>query len=266
MTVPTVTTIHDISFFIEPKWFGWKDRTLLRVSIPASIRRAAKVLAVSETSRQEMIDVLHVTPDKIVATPLGVPSYCSRAAQPQSSSNVLFVGGLQARKNWRVAIEAVAIARRQWPDLTLTITGRSRVAEADLRGAIARWEAQEWLELTGGIPTDELVRRYQSAFVVIHPSLHEGFGLTPLEAFACGAPVIASDRGAIPEVAGDAAILLDPEDAGAWSDAILSLRMGDLRERLLDKGLARARKFTWAETASRTMDVYEAVVARNTYN
>jgi glycosyltransferase involved in cell wall biosynthesis len=278
MRIPTVTTIHDISFFIDPSWFGWKDRTLLRLSVPASIRRAAKVIAVSETSRREMIDILGVDPGKVVATPLGVPSFCR---EPSQSSNTgeesrsrekpqhpyaLFVGGLQARKNWRMAIEAVALAREQWPELTLTITGRSRVPAKELESVIAQRGAGSWLDLCGGVSAEALRSLYQHAFAVIHPSLHEGFGLTPLEAFACGTPVIASDRGAIPEVAGDAAILLSPDDPRGWADAILSLRNDDHRQRLIAKGLERAKQFDWGATAAGTLDVYKAAVGKNIDN
>lgn len=280
LKVPAVTTIHDISFFIEPAWFGFKDRTLLRLSVPASIKRAKKVIAVSETSRKEMIDILGVSPGKIIATPLGVPSFCqphsptsppspphaptlspSHPLTPSLTSSppsVLFVGGLQARKNWKTAIAAVAGARREWPELELTITGPSRVDQQALAATIEQFQAAAWLHRPGGVPQEQLAELYKTAFCAIHPSLHEGFGLTPLEGFACGVPVIASNRGAIPEVAGDAAVLLDPENPEAWTDAILSLRDPQLRAELVVKGRKRAAEFTWAKTATRTLQAYKA--------
>ena len=273
LKVPVVTTIHDISFFIEPAWFEIKDRTLLRLSVPASIRRATKVIAVSETSRQEMIDILGVPPEKVVATPLGAPRLCSAPtpkrpnvltpdSQPPAARRlpptVLFVGGLQARKNWRTAIAAVASARGEWPELRLMITGRNRTEPQEFQQAIDQFHAKSWLDLPGGVSDQELAELYANAFCVIHPSLHEGFGLTPLEAFASGAPVIASNRGAIPEVVGDAAVLLDPDDVDSWARAILNFRDPATREGMIAKGRDRAQQFTWEKTAAKTMAVYKS--------
>jgi glycosyltransferase involved in cell wall biosynthesis len=273
LLIPTVTTIHDVSFFIEPQWFSWKDRTLLRLSVPSTAKRAARVIAVSENSRSEIVEMLHLEPEKVVSTPLGVPSTCrlvplseghayARDTLGLSEPYVLFVGGLQVRKNWRTAIEAVALARSKGAaDLQLVITGRVRVDRKDLEETIHVAGGKEWVHLVGGIPETELALLYGGALAVIHPSLHEGFGLTPLEAFACGAPVIASNRGAIPEVVGNAAILLEPTDPSLWADAILSMREDAVRNKYVAMGLERASHFNWAKTAKQTIEVYRAAAA-----
>lgn len=270
MRIPSVTTIHDVSFFIEPQWFSWKDRTLLRMSVPSSAKRAARVIAVSENSRSEIIDNLHVEPEKVVATPLGVPANCrqlpredgrtyARSQYEIEEPYLLFVGGLNVRKNWRMAIEAVALAREKSPSLQLVITGRLGVDGTEFAAATA---GKDWVHRVGGVPEEDLALLYSGALAVIHPSLHEGFGLTPLEAFACGTPVIASDRGAIPEVAGDAAILLDPAEARPWADAILTMQDEAVRNKYVAMGLERASHFSWAKTAKQTIDVYRAAAAR----
>lgn len=260
MTIPTVTTIHDVSFLIEPKWFGWKDRTLLRLSTPSSARRAAHVIAVSETSRQEIIQLLGVPPEKVTATLLAVPSFCIGAPAPLKriieGSYVLFVGGLSPRKNWRGALAAVAAARKDWPELRLVITGPKRIAKEELDLSIQEFDAREWLILPGGVPESDLPSLYAESVAVIHPSLHEGFGLTPLEAFACGTPVIASNRGALPEVVGSAGQLLDVDDTSRWAAAILGLRAPESREEWIRKGRERAADFSWTDTAQRTLQVY----------
>ncbi|AIE86386.1 glycosyltransferase family 4 protein [Fimbriimonas ginsengisoli] len=265
--IPTATTIHDVSFFIDPSWFGMKDRVLLQASVPASARRAGVVITVSETCRQESIRYLHVPAEKVVSTPLGMPSYIApvdreaaiahvRGRLGFDSPFVLAVGVLQPRKNWRLVMRSVAMARQLGSDLQLVIVGRTRDDGEEIDREIESLNGRDWIHLAGGVPDEEISYYYSAAEALIHPSYHEGFGLTPLEAFGCGLPVIASDRGAIPEVTGDAAILLPPTEPEPWARAIIEVTTTDRGTELRSEGRVRASRFTWASTARKTRDAY----------
>lgn len=267
--VPVVTTVHDISFLIEPRWFPLKDRILLRLTIPASCRRAKRVLTVSETSREDMIAVLHLPPEKIIATPNGLPEGFRPIEKTQAREFVkreygieppfaLAVGVLQPRKNWELALLAVYFARKEYGlPIRLALTGKHGWACRALEEAKRELDASQWLIETGYVPDAHLVWLYNAAEVFLYPSFYEGFGLPPLEAMACGTPVIASNGGALPEVVGTGGILLPPNEAGLWANAIHTLMQHDsYRDSMRLKALEQARKFSWRTTAERTLEAY----------
>jgi hypothetical protein len=185
-TVPTVTTVHDISFLIEPRWFPLKDRILLRLTVPASCHRAKRVLTVSETSREDMIQMLHLPPEKVVATPNGLPEgfYPIPKAEAQGWVRenygveppfALAVGVLQPRKNWQLAIEAVYLARREYElPITLVLTGKAGWARRELERAKQTFAPDGWLIETGYVPDEHLVWLYNAAEMLLYPSFYEG--------------------------------------------------------------------------------------------
>ena len=259
---PVVTMVHDVSFLIEPAWFGLKDRVLLRRSVPASCRRAARVVVPSESCRSELLRHIELPESKVVVTPEGVPSALLRIDPLEGRSRVrkvvggdpyvLLVGGASPRKNLRGAVAAVARARATVPNLRLLVTG-SLPARAE----------EPWVVAPGPLSEADLAAAYAGAHALLHPSLHEGFGLTILEAMALGCPVVASDRGAIPEVAGKAAVLCDPFDVSGLADGLVRLLDPQARREAVEKGRARAAAFSWDETAARTVAAYrEAIRAR----
>ena len=255
--VPVVTTIHDVSFFIEPSWFTTKDRVILQRTVPAACRRAARVLAVSETCREEILAYVDVPPEKVVVTLEGTPNRLLGVVPDGEALQTivqgpyaLLVGGASPRKNLRGAIEAVRIARKALPDLVLLVTGR-----------LPESPAEPWIVAPGPLDEPTLAAAYRNAHALLHPSLHEGFGLTLLEAMALGCPVVASDRGAIPEVVDDAALLDDPKDATGMAEALVRLLNPVEREALIERGRRRAEGFTWTATAAATVAAYHAAVA-----
>ncbi len=256
--LPVITTVHDVSFFIEPSWFGAKDRLLLQRTVPAACRRAARVLAVSETCREEILAYVDVPLDKVVVTPEGTPNRLLHVVPDDQSAGTLvggrpyalLVGGASPRKNLRTAVKAVARARQTIPDLLLLVTGN-----------LPSRPPEPWVVAPGPLEERVLAAAYRGAHALLHPSLHEGFGLTILEAMALECPVIASDRGAIPEVAGPGALLFDAMDTGGMADALIRLLNPALREDIVELGRQRAALFTWSTTADETAKAYRAAIA-----
>lgn len=271
--VPTVATIHDLVFMRYPETFGWFRRNYFHWAIPRSVYRATRVIADSEATRRDLVDLLQVAPERVDVIPLGVGEEFFEPASPGAvvrartmlrlpERYILTVGTIEPRKNLVRLIEAYAQAkqqlRRECPALVLV--GRkgwkygdvfARIAALDLGGDVI------WSDFLG----DEIIRPvYQHAKAFVSLSLHEGFGLPLLEAMASGVAVIASNRSSMPEVVGDAGVLVDPLDIAAVSDALVSLLKDDnQRSDLAGQARNRARAFSWELTARRTLDIYEQI-------
>jgi len=238
-----VTTIHDLNFRIVPEsHFGLRGLGM-RVLVPAAARRSHRIVVDAQSTRDDLREYLKVDPAKVDVIPLGVTPPNSVAPNPERM--VLMVGAKRPHKNAAAVVEALT-----GTGLRLVVTGyrspydRVLRERADALGV--KLELPEWVE-----DLDEL---YARAGVVVVPSLYEGFGLPVLEAMARGVPVVASNRSSLPEVAGDAALLVDPEDRRALRAAI-EQALADPKP-LRAKGLARAAEFTWERTARLTADAY----------
>jgi glycosyltransferase involved in cell wall biosynthesis len=231
----TVVTLHDLHFEREPAVMGRADRLTFKAVVPRAARRADHVLAVSERTKRDAVELYAIPPQKITVTPLGVdPAFAP--GDGGHDGYALFVGAVQRRKDPLAALAAADAA-----GLPLVVVGPAKdaplAAELRARGADVR----------GYVDRDELVRIYRRAAVLLLPSRYEGFGIPVVEAMASGTPVVISADPALREVAGDAAA---PSIEAALGD----------RERYVQAGLARAKAFTWEETARRTADVYRAVM------
>lgn len=253
-----VTTIHDVSFYVDPSWFRWRDLALLRRSIPGTVRRAAAILTVSETSKREIEAALPAAKGKTVAGWLG-PTAWIEAQDPMIARKfvaerfglnkpfALSAATNWARKNTALAIEAVRGLQAK-AELDLALAGKAQLAsEPDAN----------WLHGLGYVSNEELANLYSAASVYLLPSLHEGFGLPILEAWTCGTPVVAMAQGAVPEVGGPAVELVDSRQAADWTTRIACLldQPGRLQE-LRAAGAERLKLFTWAETAKATAEAY----------
>ena len=254
---PAVLTVHDLSFERDPSVMSRRDRLIFRTVVPRSARRAARVLAVSERTKRDLIELYGILEEKIVVTPNGVdPAFTPEGSSPNGEPYALFVGALQRRKDAPAAIEALALLGHGAP--RLVVVGKDQGGGAEAERAVQRNGLAGRVEFRGHVPQAELAALYRGAACLVFPSRYEGFGLPVLEAMASGTPVVATTAGALPEVAGGAAILVEERNPVALAGGI-ERAMAD-RERLVAAGLERARQFTWAETARRTLDVYRELL------
>jgi glycosyltransferase involved in cell wall biosynthesis len=251
-----VVNVHDLSFESNPELMGRRDRLMFRTFVPRSARRADRVLAISERTKRDLIEHYRIPERKIVVTPLGVdPTFRPNGTAPDEPRYALFVGGIQPRKDPLTASEALALVDG---DLRLVLVGDEKRGGDEVRSAVRRLGLEPRVEFAGYVEHDGLAALYRGAACLVFPSRYEGFGLPVLEAMASGTPVVATTAGAVPEVAGDAAVLVEPGDPEALAEGIRKA-LGD-RERLVAAGLERARRFTWAETARRTLAVYRELL------
>ena len=269
----TIATIHDLVFIRYPETFGYFRRNYFHWAIPRSAYRAGAIITDSEATRRDLIDLLQVDPDRIHVIPLGVGEEFFETASPDAVEQarsllhlpeqyILTVGTIEPRKNLVRLIEAYAEAKRRLgrrcPPLVLV--GRKGWKYADVFSRIAA------LNLAGDVIwndflADDIVRVvYQHATVFACVSLHEGFGLPLLEAMASGVAVIASNCSSMPEVVGDAGVLVDPLDIRAIADAVVALlRDDDRRAALAAQAHKRAGGFSWELTTRRTLGIYMKV-------
>jgi glycosyltransferase involved in cell wall biosynthesis len=238
---PSVVTIHDLHFEHDPAVMGRLDRMTFKFVVPRAVRKADHVLAVSERTKRDIVELYDVLPEKVTVTPHGVDP----AFAPGDGSHdgyLLFVGAVQARKDPLAALAAANAA-----GVPLVVVGPEKEPE------LARELRARGADVRGWVEKPELAELYRRAGALILPSRYEGFGMPALEAMASGTPVVLSGDEALREVAGDAGIY------GELADGVR--RALAERERFARAGLERAALFTWEESARRTADVYRQVLA-----
>ena len=242
--VPSVLTVHDLSFEREPELMPRKDRVVFKTVVPRSVRRADRLIAVSERTREDLADLYGIDERSVAVITHGVDPIFTAGERLGDGGYLLVVGAIQRRKDPRAAVEAANEL-----GMPVILVGPER--EPPLARELRRLGA----DLRGYVDHEDLPGLYREASALVVPSRYEGFGLPVLEAMASGTPVVAAPDPALVEVAGEAAVFADQGDL---SGAILHAL--DRREELRAAGLARAAAFSWAEAARRTADVYRSLL------
>jgi glycosyltransferase involved in cell wall biosynthesis len=269
----SVFTLHDIAYLSFPEHHLPRNRFYLRTMMPRFLRRADRIIAVSESTRRDALRSYPIDPEKIVVIPEGVEPRFRPDVPPDDLIRVrrryalperfvLSVGTIEPRKNYPTLVEAYAALRSRHPQVGLVIAGSRGWLYERFFEQVRSLGLGESVVFTDHVADEDMPALLNAAEVFAFPSEFEGFGLPPLEAMACGLPVACSNAASLPEVVGDAGLLLSPRDVGAWVGALDRL-LGDapLRADLRAKGLARARRFSWDTAAERTLEVYRSVIS-----
>jgi len=266
----SVVTILDMTWFTLPEKHTRVKRAYFRKMIPPSVKRAGRIMAISEATKRDVVDVLGVSPGKVIVTLLGVDPnrFFPDATQGQGKRMmaqygvcrpyVLYVGKLEPGKNLPILIEAFASIAERFSAHQLVLAGNPGWDYETIYEAATRLPCRQRIRFTGFVDEDDLPALYAGADLFVYPSSYEGFGFPVLEAMACGTPVITSNISSLPELAGDAGLLVDPQDVDALAGAMRRVLVDDaLRQQMRARGFEQARRFTWEETARRTLEVYE---------
>lgn len=264
----TVLTVHDIIYERFPQFYTSTDLRRNRLGIPSSCRRADHIIAVSECTKRDLVEIYSLDPDRITVTEEGPAENCklmdSVACRHQLRSSygleapfILYVGRPDPRKNLSRLLAAFAQLKKKGAPHKLVMVGPKPGDGSDILAAARDHCLLDHVMFTGHIPAEHLPIFYNAACAFVYPSIYEGFGLPVVEAMACGTPTITSTGSALQEVAGDAAVLADPYDVSSITAAIERvLTDKELQNTLREKGLKRSQKFSFKAMAEQTRQVY----------
>ncbi len=267
-----VVTFHDVTFFLMPERYPAARRYYMQLGTRAAAMVATRIIAPSHSTAADIarvfprlrtpVDVVHeAAAPRFYEPPTEAELAEARSAHRLPERFILTVGTLEPGKNHAAAVRALALLRDRDVAQHLVIAGQPGWLYGDLLRLVDELGLRERVRFLGYVPDERLRALYHLADVFVFPSMHEGFGLPPLEAMACGTPVVVSDRSAMLEVVGEAGLLVDPEDDAAIADAIGRLLAdSDLRDAYASRGRLRAMAFSWDEAARRTVEVYERAV------
>ncbi len=270
--IPSIVTIYDLSFFREPERLTTPRRIYLQNMVRYAVRHADRILAISEAGKRELTAVLRVSPKRISVAYPGVDPQCKPAPEDEiarfkAQSEVperfiLHVGTIEPRKNLPVLVRAYADLSNDIRDaVKLVLIGGKGWQTEPLFALIEKLGLEANIVFPGYVPDEDLPLWYGTADLFAYPSVYEGFGIPIVEAMACGTPIIASNTSSLPEAAGPHSILLPPDDAAAWGQAITKLLEDSAqRQQIAQEGLRYVKKFTWQNTAASTVDTYQKLL------
>lgn len=262
---PFIVTVHDLArCYFDFDRESVSEKMLLNLD-KRYIKRANQVIAVSESTKSDLVNYLKIPESKISVIYNGVDHNVFKPyhVRLHYRQYILYVGSERRRKNLGRLFESFAVLKREFPDLMLVkigSPGRYKEFRRDTLKALSRLGITEDVIFVGHISELDLAYYYSSAALLAYPSLHEGFGLPPLEAMACGCPVVTSNTSSLPEVVGEAGIMVNPYDTRSLVQAMRQvLTDSELRDSMVRKGLEQSKKFSWESTAELTLQVYSKV-------
>lgn len=270
--VRAVFTLHDTAYLRFPRYHLLQNRVYLTAMMPRFLAQADRIIAVSEATRRDALNDYSLDPAKIEVIPEGVDQRFKpqsdlalqaaiRARYALPAQFILSVGTIEPRKNLPTLLEAYAALRARHPGLGLVVAGGKGWLFQDFFDRLRALGLEQQVRLTGYVADQDLPGLLSAAEVFAFPSFYEGFGLPPLEAMACGVPVVCSNTSSLPEVVGQAGLLLPPNNPRAWVEALDQLLANPARRaEMRALGLARAKEFTWEAAAQRTLAVYQSVL------
>lgn len=267
--IPTVVTIHDLSYFIYPEEFLKKDLYQLKNWTKYSIEKSRKIIAVSKTTKKDLMKFYNIPEEKIEVVYNGFEkqsnnkteavleeNHPSKTASVNKKKYLLFVGTIQPRKNLSVLLKAFAELIKTKPEFKLVITGKKGWLYEQTFQKVKDLKLEQKVIFTDHVSDNELTKLYKNAFCLVMPSLYEGFGIPLLEAMANNCPVISSFASSLPEVGGEACLYFDPNNSDDLLDKINELiDNNQLRQELINKGKERVKLFSWKKTALKTLNV-----------
>jgi len=271
----SIVTIHDCIHLIFPQYLqGRIARIYARSAFWTTIHRANRILTVSEASKRDILRFFPIAPEKVTVVYNAIANHFYDEPSEEKMAQVreryqlherfvMYAGNVKPHKNLKRLIEAFALLRQKstYDDLQLLITGSEISRYAPLRRAVHHYNLHKHVRFLGYQPEQTLAVLYRLAEVFVFPSLYEGFGLPPLEAMASGTPVVVSNASSLPEVVGDAGVLIDPYDVTSIADGIRQvLDDSALRDSLKTLGIARARLFSWPASVKRIRGIYQEIV------
>jgi glycosyltransferase involved in cell wall biosynthesis len=269
---PVVLTIHDVGDFRVPERTDVARRIFRKVVLPVALARADHIIAVSQRTADDLVELFHVPRTKITVIPEGVSPKICRVEKERAmrllrerwnifSDYILFVGEVAVRKNLLNLVEAFdGVLKDHVGKIQLVIVGKEASATKDLNRQIRERGLEGCVTLTGFVDDQDMSLFYSAAEMLVLPSMYEGFGLPVVEAMASGIPVIVSQAGSLPEVVGTAGVVVDCSDVSALKDAmLLVLNDAHVRAQLIERGYERVKLYSWDVTARKTIEVYERV-------
>jgi glycosyltransferase involved in cell wall biosynthesis len=281
MVKPYVVTIHDMANLLFQEEYSTLRMQLRRIRFKRGLVRANRVIAVSESTKRDVENVLGIPTDRICRVYNAPdPGFFQRASNPGQEQGrimeryqinypfLLYAGNVRRHKNVPRLVEAFAVVRDQlashpvYKDLRLVIIGDTISQHPAVRQTVIKSRVENVVRFLGFVPFDTLRCFYESAAVFVFPSRYEGFGLPPLEAMACGTPVVTSNVSSLPEVVGDAAVLVNPENVFDIARGIRDVRLDEeLCARLIRRGREQAARFSWSRTARQVLEIYKEAAA-----